>query len=133
LRLHPRPAAEATVVVETDDPRGVWQRLQRSQLEPSAVDFLPPGRFALLFEGGEASVARQVETAPGTMHEDPSCWQDAASLQAQAGSRAPFDWQDCLLARPGPGLAFLAVPARQAWSPLAERVRAAFDPQGVLV
>src|SRR5262249_45933083 len=41
LRLHPRPPAEATVVVETDDPRAVWQQLVRSQLEPSAVDLLP--------------------------------------------------------------------------------------------
>src|SRR5205814_3350595 len=59
LRLHPRPPSEATVVTETDDPRALWQQIQRSQLEPAAVDFLPPGRFALLFEGGEAAVARQ--------------------------------------------------------------------------
>ncbi len=50
LRLHPRPAAEATVVAETDDPRTVWQELMRSQLEPSAVDLLP-GKVAMLFEG----------------------------------------------------------------------------------
>ena len=51
LRLHPRPAAQATVVAETDDPRALWRELHRSQLEPSAVDFLPAGRLACLFEG----------------------------------------------------------------------------------
>jgi hypothetical protein len=62
-----------------------------------------------------------------------SVWDEAAALQQRAGGRAGFDWQDCLLARPGVGIAFLAeAPARE-WSPLAVRVRAAFDPDGVLV
>src|SRR6266550_2362358 len=47
LRLHPRPAAEATVVAETDDAQGYWADLLRSGSTPSAVDFLPPGQFAL--------------------------------------------------------------------------------------
>src|SRR5689334_12087407 len=64
LRLHPRPAAEATVVAEAADPRVVWRELMRSQLEPSAVDVLP-GRVALLFEGPPAAVAAQVAAAPG--------------------------------------------------------------------
>src|SRR5579871_417050 len=34
LRLHPLPAAQATVVAETDDPRSLWLELQRSQLTP---------------------------------------------------------------------------------------------------
>ena len=133
LRLHPRPAAEATVVAETGDPRGLWQEIQRSQLEPAAVDFLPPGRFALLFEGGEAAVARQVETCPGDSPHGLSVWDEAAALQSGALGRASFDWQECLLARPGPGIAFVAQPADRTWSPLAERVRAAFDPDGILV
>ncbi len=29
LRLHTRPAAEATVVAETDDPRALWSELRR--------------------------------------------------------------------------------------------------------
>jgi len=49
LRLHARPAAQATVVVESDDLRGLWSEIHRSQLSPSAVDVLPPGRLALLF------------------------------------------------------------------------------------
>jgi glycolate oxidase FAD binding subunit len=132
LRLHPRPAAQATVIAETENPRALWQELQSSQLAPSAVDFLPPGRFALLFEGGEAAVARQVETCPGAMPADTAVWEEAAALQQQATSRAKLDWQTCLLARPGPGIAFVESP-RPAWSLLAERVRAVFDPDGVLV
>jgi hypothetical protein len=50
----------------------------------------------------------------------------------RATSRAPLDWQPCLLARPGPGVAYVEAP-HASWSPLAERVRAAFDPEGVLV
>jgi glycolate oxidase FAD binding subunit len=133
LRLHTRPAAEATVVAEIDDPRGLWNELQRSQLTPSAVDLLPPGRVALLFEGGEAGVAHQVGLCPGALQEDRSVWDEAAALQQRAGGRAPFAWQECLLARPGAGLAFVAEPVEREWSPLAQRVRAAFDPGGVLV
>ena len=132
LRLHPRPAAEATVVAKTDDPRGLWRELHRSQLTPSAVDFLPPNRFAILFEGGEAAVDRQVEACPGVRHRDTSVWDEAAALQARAGSRASLDWQPCLLARPGPGIAYVEG-LRTSWLPIAERVRAAFDPEGVLV
>ncbi len=132
LRLHPRPAAEATVVAESDDPRGLWQRLQRSQLEPSAVDFLPPGRVAILFEGSEAAVDAQIGSAPGE-RVDSSLWGESARRQAGASGRAAFDWQECVLARPGPGIAFVADTAERGWSPLAERVRAAFDPDDVLV
>jgi glycolate oxidase FAD binding subunit len=132
LRLHPRPAAQATVVAETDEPRALWLELQRSQLAPSAVDFLPPERFALLFEGGEAAVARQVEACPGVRHSDTAVWDEAGALQERATSRVKHDWQPCLLARPGPAVAFVEGP-RPAWSPLAERVRAVFDPAGVLV
>jgi glycolate oxidase FAD binding subunit len=133
LRLHPRPATEATVVAESDDPRALWNDLRRSQLEPSAVDFLPPGRLALLFEGAKAAVDRQVEMCPGVRHQDTSIWDEAGSRQGMSGSRAPFAWQDCLLARPGPGIAYVESPADRVWSPLAERVRAEFDPEGVLV
>ena len=55
LRLHPLPAAARTLVVETDDPAGAVAALLRSQLQPSALDVLHPGRVAVLFEGGEAA------------------------------------------------------------------------------
>ncbi|HET8606447.1 MAG TPA: FAD-binding oxidoreductase [Gaiellaceae bacterium] len=129
LRLQPRPAAEATVVAETDDPRGFWRELHRSQLVPSAVDFLPPNRFAVLFEGSEAAVEAQAGDRP----RDASVWAISAELQLRAAGREPFGWQDCLLARPGPGIAYVARDRDRSWSPLAERVRRAFDPEGVLV
>lgn len=129
LRLQPRPAAEATVVAETDDPRGFWRELHRAQLVPSAVDFLPPNRFAVLFEGSEAAVEAQAGDRP----RDVSVWDMSAELQLRAVGREPFDWQDCLLARPGPGIAYVARARDRSWSPLAERVRRAFDPEGVLV
>jgi FAD/FMN-containing dehydrogenase len=130
LRLHPRPAAEATVVADADDPRAFWRDLHRSQLTPSAVDYLPPSRFALLFEGSEEAVAAQMGRAGGHAAER-SVWDEAAALQEGALSAAPFEWQKCLLARPGPGVAYVDAP-RADWSALAERIRLAFDPDGLL-
>jgi len=133
LRLHPRPAASATVVVETDDLRGAWSEIHRSQLTPSAVDLLPPDRLALLFEGGEAAVTRQVETCPGARHADMAVWGESAAKQ-ESGVQTRFNWQPCLLGRPGIGLAWVeGGEPDPAWPLLAERVRAAFDPEGVLV
>ena len=130
LRLHPRPAAEATVVAETDDPRALWLDVHRSQLEPSAVDILPPGRVAFLFEGPKAAVGAQVAGCPGEP-EGGEVW--AESLERQAGAvHVPHDWQDCVLARPGPAIAFVESAPERAWSPLAERVRASLDPEGLL-
>jgi glycolate oxidase FAD binding subunit len=132
LRLHPLPSAEATVVAETDDPRGVWRELQQSQLVPSAVDFLPPGRIAVLFEGGTRAVEEQVRAAPGEPAA-PDIWEESSRRQQAAAARVPFAWEDSALARPGIGIAFVDEPAERVWSPLAERVRAEFDPEGVLV
>jgi len=133
LRLHPRPASTATVVVEPDDLRAAWGEIHRSQLTPSAVDVLPPGRIALLFEGAQAAVDRQVETCPGARQSDRSVWGESAARQ---GNRRPvqFAWQPCLLGRPGIGFAWVEDEApAPPWPLLAERVRAAFDPEGVLV
>jgi glycolate oxidase FAD binding subunit len=137
LRLHPRPASSATVVVETDDLGGAWSTIHRSQLTPSAVDLLPPARMALLFEGAEAAVEAQVAASlvdmSGARHRDMAVWGESAAKQ---GNRRPvqFAWQTCLLARPGVGLAWVEGEAPEPeWPPLAERVRAAFDPEGVLV
>jgi glycolate oxidase FAD binding subunit len=133
LRLHARPAAEASVVAEADDLRAFWLELQASQLSPSAVDVLPPRRVALLFEGGDATVDRQVRTCPGVTLEDRSIWEESAARQQRARGRVAFDWQECLLARPGAGIAWVEAAEPKPWPPLAERVRAAFDPDGVLV
>ena len=137
LRLHPRPASSATAVVETDDLRAAWSTIHRSQLTPSAVDLLPPNRLALLFEGAQAALDAQVDTVvrdmSGGSRLDRSVWDESAAKQR---NRRPvqFDWQPCLLARPGAGLAWVeGEQPEPAWPLLAERVRAAFDPEGVLV
>lgn len=132
LRLHPLPAAEATVVAETDDPRGLWGGLQQSQLVPSAVDFLPPDRIAVLFEGGESAVEEQVHRAPGERSSS-EIWAESRDRQQAAAARIPFAWQDCAVARPGVGIAFVGEAAETTWSPLAEQVRSVFDPEQVLV
>jgi glycolate oxidase FAD binding subunit len=137
LRLHPRPASSATVVVEADDLRGAWSAIHRSQLSPSAVDLLPPGRMALLFEGAEAAVTAQAgQVQAGRVRRQPpdmAVWGESAAKQ-RSGRVENFAWQTCLLARPGIGLAWVEGAAPEpAWPPLAERVRAAFDPEGVLV
>jgi glycolate oxidase FAD binding subunit len=134
LRLHSRPASDATVVVETDEPRAVWRELHRSQLDPSAVDVLPPNRIAILFEGGEDAVDRQVSTCPGNARRvDADVWAESAERQGRAAGAEQLTWQECVLARPGPGLAWRDGDREPgAWSPLAEGVRAAFDPGGVL-
>jgi len=132
LRLHARPATSATVVVEDRDLRETWTELQRSQLVPSAVDLLPPDRLALLFEGAEAAVEAQVAAVAGVRPADASIWEESAARQL-AGNAVPFGWQPCLLARPGAGLAWVEESQPEpVWPPLAERVRAAFDPAGVL-
>jgi len=130
LRLHPRPASSATVVAETGDARTLWNTLRTSRLEPSAVDVLP-GRVALLFEGSESAVEAQVAAAPGA-RDDVGIWAESAAAQTAVGRPRAHVWQDCVLARPGIGVAWESEEGDDVWSPLAERVRAAFDPEGVL-
>jgi glycolate oxidase FAD binding subunit len=151
LRLHPRPAARATLAVPVDEPEEAHRLAQlvlRSQLAPSAVDLLWPGRLALLFEGGTRSVEAQLGAArqlvgarhvPGT---EENVWQEIAEVQQAAAGRVSFE--------PGRLAAFLAetpralvrVAAGSAYVPdavahepsfLVERIRAQLDPRGVLV
>jgi glycolate oxidase FAD binding subunit len=131
LRLHPLPVASTTVVWHGEEPRLLWRELAVSKLEPTAVDYLPPNRVALLFEGTAPGVAAQAEACPGEPA-DAAVWDESAARQLAALGREPFAWQDCLLGRPGAGIAFVAEPTSQPWSPLAERVRSEFDPQGIL-
>ena len=134
LRLHTRPAAEATVVAETDDPRALWSELRRSQLdaERRRLPAAGPRRAALRGRRRRRS-RRRSRRAPGRSARTRRSGTRRPRCQQRAGGRVPFAWQECLLARPGAGLAFVAEPVERAWSPLAERVRAAFDPDGVLV
>ena len=148
LRLHPLPAAAATVVVETDDPGAVVRELRRSQLQPSALDVLHPGRVAVLFEGREAAVAAQVEAARalvGGTEANGTVWDEARERQSRAQGRlafAPGDLAavladvDQAVVRPAAGIAY--VPHRVAGEPSGAtgRVHLALkerlDPAGVL-
>jgi glycolate oxidase FAD binding subunit len=148
LRLHPVPPAATTVIVETDDPASVVAALLSSQLVPSALDVLHPGRVAMLFEGGAAAVAAQVETVQllvGGAETDGTVWVESRARQAAAGGRssfAPGSLRGFLervpeaVVRPSAGIAYLpdAVPDEtpEPVRLLQECVRARFDPQGVL-
>jgi glycolate oxidase FAD binding subunit len=147
LRLHPLPAATATLVVETDDTAGAIHALRRSQLQPSALDVLHPGRVAILFEGAESSVEAQLESARslvGGERLDGTVWAEARERQGRALGRLQFvpgELRNTLstlreaVARPSTGIAY--VPDRVGGVPSATRrrvdaaLRAQFDPAGV--
>jgi glycolate oxidase FAD binding subunit len=148
LRLHPTPTTAATVVVETGDPASAVAALLTSQLVPSALDVLHPGRVAVLFEGGAAAVAAQVEAVQrlvGGVEADGAVWAESRARQAAAAGRstfAPGSLREVLervpeaVVRPSAGVAYLpdTVPDEmpQPVRLLQERVRERFDPQGVL-
>jgi glycolate oxidase FAD binding subunit len=148
LRLHPLPAASELLNVSTDDPAGSVRTLFRSQLEASAVDILHPGFVAVRFEGSEKSVETQVRRAislvgGGTGNGD---LLDAIhEAQARARGRVSFPpgrLAETLaglgpaLVRPGPGVAYVehevSEDAPDALRRLHERIRHAFDPNGIL-
>ena len=148
LRLHPAPAANATVVIETGDPASIASALLVSQLVPSALDVLHPGRVAVLFEGGAAAVGVQVAATKelvGGTESDASVWEESRVRQDAALGCASFepgalgsflaDVPEAVV-RPAAGIAYLPTPAPdQTPGPvilLQERVRARFDPQKVL-
>jgi len=148
LRLHPLPPASATLVVETDDPAAVVAVLRSSQLQPSALDVLHPGRLAVLFEGRAAAVEAQLETARtlvGGVPVDEAVWDDARARQGASLGRlrfAPRDLGnllstlDAAVVRPAAGIAY--VPHRVGGVPsatarhLQRALRERFDPAGVL-
>jgi glycolate oxidase FAD binding subunit len=148
LRLHPAPAATATVVVETTDAASIVAALLGSQLVPSAVDVLHPGRVAVLYEGGAAAVVAQIESTRalvGGKEVDASVWHESRERQGASAGRSSFvpgelaaflaDLPAAVI-RPAAGVAYLPTPT-QAETPdpvlrLQERVRERFDPKGVL-
>jgi glycolate oxidase FAD binding subunit len=149
LRLHPVPAAARTLVVPTGDAAAVVEALARSFLQPSALDVLHPGRVAVLFEGGEDSVAAQLNRARelvGGRVDDGGVWDESRGRQGAARGRLRFDpgrlaellaAQDEAVVRPAAGVAYvpdevasdLPEPVRR----LNAAVKARFDPMGVLV
>ena len=93
LRLHPLPAASGTLVVETDDAPAIVRALRRSQLHPSALDVLHPGRVAVLFEGSERAVAAQLDAARalvGGALEGPAVWEESRERQGRSLGRVRF-------------------------------------------
>ena len=148
LRLHPLPPAAVTLVVETDDAPGVVHALRRSQLQPSALDVLHPGRVAVLFEGREAAVEAQLAAARALAGGDVgggAVWDEARSRQGAALGRlrfVPGDLRNVLstldeaVVRPSAGIAY--VPERVGGVPTAgarrvqRALRERFDPAGVL-
>ncbi len=153
LRLHPLPAAVATVAVdvrEPDEAARLARTVAHSPLVPTACDLDWPGRLLLRFEGGEEGVAAQVRRAGDLVGARPV---DDEHLGGRA--RAPGDAAraDRLL-HPPTSAALLAashrpssasesapptcptsprILARSGAQRLAERVRAALDPREVFV
>ena len=152
LRLHPRPDAARTLVAPVESPDDVqrrWQALHRSALVPSAVDVLWPGRLAVLFEGGERAVAEQLSAAHeivgGEEEHDGAVWGEVAERQTSARGRvrfAPGELDRALaelpeaVVRVSAGVAYVPHRVEESWPEplrrLNERVRAQFDPGGVL-
>ena len=121
---------------------------QITHVVPSALDVLHPGRVAVLFEGGAAAVAAQVETTRrlvGGAVADASVWEESRSRQEAALGRARFEPRALREVLTGLPEAVVRVAAGVAYVPealpnqtpdpvrlLQERVRERFDPQGVL-
>jgi glycolate oxidase FAD binding subunit len=137
LRLHPLPDVERTLVVpvaEPDEVRRLLAELRRSSLVPSAVDLLWPGKLCLLFEGSARAVDVQLSAARALVGgEEGDPWAEVLAFQASCAGRRPFDGElgEPRLVRTGE--AYVREPVERPWSGLAERVRAALDPEGVLV
>jgi glycolate oxidase FAD binding subunit len=148
FRLHPRPKAARTHLVETDEAPLLTERLLASQLQPSAVDILHPGRIAVLFEGSDRAVAAQMSAAQalvGGVEADLEPWDESRARQAAAGGRlrfAPGELGATLaglphgLVRPAAGVAYTSA-VSAAVGPgsgdlLVERIAHELDPHGVL-
>lgn len=157
FRLHPLPRAARTLLVETDEPASAVRSLRRSQLEPSALDVLHPGRVAILFEGAERAVEAQLVQATalvGGEEADEDVWRESRRRQAEAVGRVRFEpgrLADALAAlpeavvRPAAGVAYVPAGVTPGDGPsrggdaasgaldlLLARIKAELDPNGVL-
>ena len=148
FRLHPLPKATRTIVVETDEPASVAGALLASQLQPSVLDVLHPGRVAALFEGSERAVQAQVATAQtlvGGSEAEAGVWDESRQRQAAAQGRLRFapgelaatlEQLDDAIVRPASGVAYVSEQVTQELDTPAARlvdaIRRQLDPQGVL-
>jgi glycolate oxidase FAD binding subunit len=137
LRLHPLPEVARTLVVPVSEPaeaRRLLGELDRLPLVPSAVDVLWPGKLCVLFEGAARAVEAQLRAAGevlGGGEGEP--WEEVLAFQASCRGRVAFDglFDEPQLVRGAE--AYVGEATERRWTPLAERVRAEFDPAGVLV
>jgi glycolate oxidase FAD binding subunit len=148
FRLHPLPRSRRTLVVETDESAAIVGALLRSQLQPSALDVLHPGRVALSFEGSERAVGAQVATAQalvGGAEVGEDVWVESRERQRSARGRIRFspgelaaalELQEEGIVRPAAGIAYVPHDAPHDENPGAEAlldaIRKQLDPTGVL-
>jgi glycolate oxidase FAD binding subunit len=148
FRLHPLPKAAQTLVVETEDVAGAAASLLRSQVQPSALDVLHPGRVSLLIEGSQRAVHAQLTTARALVGGDvgdAAVWAESRDRQEAALGRihfTPGELADVVaqlgpaVIRPAAGIAYTVERADEARPPaaraLVDRIAAELDPRGVL-
>lgn len=148
FRLHPVPTTTRTLVIETEDTASVAASLLASQLQPSALDVLHPGRVAALFEGSDRAVEAQLVAARalvGGEEVDDSVWEESRERQAAARGRirfAPGNLGDVLtelpeaIVRPAAGVAHVPYGVDDEPTPtvarLLDSIRSQLDPHGVL-
>jgi glycolate oxidase FAD binding subunit len=151
LRLHPLPVAARTLVTHAESARAIAEiarTILRGPLAPSAVDVVWPGRLAVLFEGAPRAVGEQLATAQslvGGAEDSGRIWDEVASRQSAARGRLLFPPGELASTLAGldeggvrvaAGVACVPAPVADPRDPveiaLAERVRVAFDPAGVL-
>jgi hypothetical protein len=124
-----------------------------SQLQPSALDLLHPGRVALLFEGSQRGVEAQLTSARGLVggaEADMSVWDVSRHRQGASNGRGRFAPGDLAVVletltdaviRPAAGVAYTPLKSASdnpSQAPLGgteglvERIRQELDPRGVL-
>jgi glycolate oxidase FAD binding subunit len=148
FRLHPLPKASRTIVVDTSGTAEAAQSLLASQLQPSALDVLHPGRVAVLFEGSGRAVDAQAAAAlalVGGEEANEGVWNESRERQAASAGRRRFApgelaatlaTLDSAIVRPAAGVAYTPSdtvsqgpdPATQA---LLARIAGELDPRGV--
>jgi glycolate oxidase FAD binding subunit len=152
LRLHPRPEAARTLAVPLGSARDAATKARailRSPVDASAVDVVWPGRLAVLIEGSRAAVDEQFAVLQGVVggEEDAGAiWAETAERQERARGRLLFaageleqtlGEVDEAVVRVSAGVAYVPTPVPDPRDPaevaLVERLRAQFDPAGVLV
>jgi glycolate oxidase FAD binding subunit len=154
FRLHPLPKASRTLVVESEGTARAVAAILRSQLQPSALDILHPGRVALLFEGSPRAVEEQIGAARALLEpsgdqvavsDNQTVLSESRTRQGTARGRVRFapaeiaavlEEVEEAVVRPAAGLAYVPhdVPDDRTegarW--LESEVLRAFDPRGVL-